>query len=42
VEQALDEGLAPLMARGLVTADLQPVPEQAALLAFYAAAVPAV
>jgi glycerol-3-phosphate O-acyltransferase len=42
VEQALDEGLAPLMARGLVTAELQPVPEQAALLAFYAAAVPAV
>lgn len=41
-EAALEEGLAPLLARGLVTSDLRPVPSQAALLAFYAAAVPSV
>jgi glycerol-3-phosphate O-acyltransferase len=40
VGQALDEGLAPLIARGLVSADLRPVPGQEALLAFYAASVP--
>ena len=39
---ALEEGLAPLIARGVVTSDLQPVPSGAALLAFYAASVPAV
>lgn len=41
-EAALEEGLAPLLARGFVTSDLRPVPSQAALLAFYAAAVPSV
>lgn len=41
-EAALEEGLAPLLARGLVTPDLQPVPAAADLLAFYAASVPAV
>lgn len=40
MERALDEGLAPLIARGLVGQDLQPVPGEAALLAFYARAVP--
>ncbi len=39
--QALEEGLAPLIGRGLVTADLQPVAAERALLAFYAASVPA-
>ncbi len=38
----VEEGLAPLIARGIVTPGLQPVPSRAALLAFYAAAVPAV
>ncbi|GAB1364489.1 hypothetical protein MASR1M32_37250 [Rhodobacter sp.] len=37
----LEEGLAPLLARGLVTPDLQPVASEAALLAFYAASIPA-
>ena len=37
----LEEGLAPLIARGIVTPGLQSVPSRAALLAFYAAAVPA-
>src|SRR5690606_22819055 len=41
-EAALEEGLAPLLARGFVTSDLRPVPSQAALLAFYAAAAPSV
>ncbi len=40
-EQALEEGLAPLIARGIVTADLRPVAAQRALLDFYAASVPA-
>lgn len=40
IERVLEEGLRPLIARGLVTADLQPVPGQAPLLAFYANAVP--
>ena len=39
--QALEEGLAPLIGRGLVTAELQPVAAERALLAFYAASVPA-
>lgn len=38
----LDEGLEPLIRRGLVGKDLQPVPSQRALLDFYAAAVPEV
>jgi glycerol-3-phosphate O-acyltransferase len=37
VEAVLDEGLGPLIARGLVTEGLQPVAAEAALLAFYAA-----
>ncbi|GAB1395674.1 hypothetical protein MASR1M65_04510 [Saprospiraceae bacterium] len=37
---ALEEGLAPLIARGVVTSDLQPVPSGAALLAFYAPLCP--
>jgi glycerol-3-phosphate O-acyltransferase len=40
LEAVLDEGLAPLVARGLVTGDLQPVQAQRALLDFYAAAIP--
>ena len=39
---ALEEGLAPLIARGIITPGLQPLPSAAALLAFYAASVPAV
>ena len=39
VAQALDEGLAPLVARGIVAADLTPLPAGVALLAFYAAPV---
>jgi glycerol-3-phosphate O-acyltransferase len=42
VERALDEGLAPLIARGLVTPKLQPVAAERAVLAFYAASVPVV
>ena len=40
LDAALDEGLTPLIARGLVTAALQPVPSERGLLDFYAAAVP--
>ena len=36
----LDEGLEPLIRRGLVSADLKPVPAERALLDFYAASVP--
>jgi glycerol-3-phosphate O-acyltransferase len=36
----LDEGLEPLIRRGLVSADLKPVPDERALLEFYAASVP--
>jgi glycerol-3-phosphate O-acyltransferase len=39
---ALEEGLAPLVQRGLVTAALQPVAAERALLRFYAASVPEV
>ena len=39
VEQALDEGLTPLLRRGIVTADLRASAESAAVLAFYAAPV---
>jgi glycerol-3-phosphate O-acyltransferase len=42
MERVLEEGLAPLIARGLVTPQLQPVAAEKALLAFYAASVPAV
>jgi len=40
VAAALEEGLAPLIRRGIVTEALQPVPSETALLAFYAASVP--
>ncbi len=40
MERTLEEGLAPLVARGLVTRELQPVAAEKALLAFYAASVP--
>jgi glycerol-3-phosphate O-acyltransferase len=40
LEAVLDEGLTPLQRRGLVNAALQPVAEERALLAFYAASVP--
>ncbi len=36
----LDEGLEPLIRRGLVSAELKPVPAERALLEFYAASVP--
>ena len=39
VEQAVDEGLAPLMGRGLVGQDLQITPGSADVVGFYAAAV---
>lgn len=42
IEAALDEGLAPLIRRGLVTEALQPVAAERALLDFYAASVPEV
>ena len=42
VTAALEEGLAPLIERGIVTKGLQVVPSEARLLAFYAAAVPEV
>jgi glycerol-3-phosphate O-acyltransferase len=42
VEAALAEGLAPLIARGIVTEALQPVALEAGLLRFYAASVPEV
>jgi glycerol-3-phosphate O-acyltransferase len=40
IEAALDEGLVPLIRRGLVTEALQPVAAERALLEFYAASVP--
>jgi glycerol-3-phosphate O-acyltransferase len=40
IETTLDEGLAPLIARGLVSADLQPVVSEREVLRFYAASVP--
>jgi glycerol-3-phosphate O-acyltransferase len=40
LEAVLDEGLGPLIRRGLVSEDLQPVAEGRSLLAFYAASVP--
>jgi glycerol-3-phosphate O-acyltransferase len=40
IEATLDEGLKPLIARGLVTADLHPVVSEQAVLRFYAASVP--
>ena len=39
LEMTVSEGLAPLIARGIVREDLHPVPEKAAFLAFYAAPV---
>jgi glycerol-3-phosphate O-acyltransferase len=42
VDAVLDEGLAPLIARGLVSEGLQPVALERRLLAFYAAAIPEV
>lgn len=42
VEAVLDEGLAPLIARGLVTEGLQPIASERRLLEFYAAAIPEV
>ena len=39
IEAVLDEGLVPLIARGLVTEGLQPVAAERALLAFYAASL---
>ena len=38
----LDEGLEPLIRRGLVSADLKPVAAERAVLQFYAASVPAI
>ena len=40
LDKVLDEGLAPLIARGLVTKGLQPVAAERQLLQFYAAAIP--
>ena len=40
LQAVLDEGLTPLIARGLVSAGLQPVARQRALLDFYAASIP--
>ncbi len=40
IEATLTEGLATLIARGLVTTDLQPVVSERAVLQFYAASVP--
>ncbi len=40
IEAALNEGLSPLIARGIVGADLVPVATQTAVLRFYAASVP--
>jgi glycerol-3-phosphate O-acyltransferase len=42
VDAVLDEGLAPLIARGLVSEGLQPIALERRLLAFYAAAIPEV
>ncbi len=39
IDAVLDEGFAPLIARGLVTEALQPVADERALLAFYAASL---
>lgn len=39
VEQAMKEGLAPLLRRGIIGDDLRAVPENAAVLAFYAGPV---
>ena len=39
VGAVLDEGLEPLIRRGLVSEGLQPVPSERALLSFYAASV---
>ena len=35
----IDEGLGPLMARGLIDANLRPMPEAEAILAFYSASI---
>ena len=40
IDGVMAEGLGPLMARGLVSEQWQPVPGQEAVLAFYAASVP--
>jgi glycerol-3-phosphate O-acyltransferase len=40
LDMVLEEGLAPLIARGLVTDELQPVASEIDLLRFYAAAIP--
>jgi glycerol-3-phosphate O-acyltransferase len=40
IEATLTEGLLPLIARGLVSVDLQPVASERAVLQFYAASVP--
>ncbi len=40
IEATLNEGLAPLIARGLVNSDLQPVGSEREALQFYAASVP--
>ncbi len=40
IEAALEEGLTPLIKRGIVTEALQPVGSETALLRFYAASVP--
>ncbi len=40
IEATLDEGLRPLIARGLVSADLQPLASGREVLRFYAASVP--
>jgi glycerol-3-phosphate O-acyltransferase len=42
VSAVMDEGLGPLIRRGLVTEGLQPVPAERAVLAFYANSVPMV
>ena len=39
IDGVLQEGLDPLIKRGLVSKDLQPVSEEADLLAFYAASL---
>jgi glycerol-3-phosphate O-acyltransferase len=40
LDMVLEEGLAPLIARGLVSEGLQPVASEIDLLRFYAAAIP--
>jgi glycerol-3-phosphate O-acyltransferase len=42
LDAALEEGLKPLIQRGLVSEALQPIPKGRDLLAFYAASVPEV